>query len=634
MIQLIIIIIVAVLFSAALKEKIHTVFPDIVMAAMLVMYCFSLFIRDLKLCVIISLAVLLFSSVVFCLIKKDISVKHLKESVFTPQFVIFFLTCAFFVFLFSNKKVFHWDDLSYWGIFAKDLLYLNKLPLGVENCTIDYKDYTPIMQLAQFFFLCFRKEYSESGLFQVNICFLYLLMLPFLNHIEKKSTINKITSVFLFVFLPHVFSTQFYYKLGIDFIISVVFGYGLYRIAENYFEKSGLRLFSVTITASFLVLVKNSGIILTLFLILFYALCTNNTDESQGLLKRSKVVLNNAVWCGAMPLLFYFSWDAWERLSSNRGYLADIVSADPGSLYRILPTYTGSVILHYIKYFFIYPLTRDTYGITAFLMTVCIIASYVIKGKILAGDGDGLHRSFYYLIMGGMIIFCLGHIYMYLFFFNEWEAEELLEFDRYITQYLAGAFYYYMYSLSDASEVYCRRHHKNISPIVAFCILFIILMPYSSINTYLVPSHYDNYYEKEWKPLRDNAVNELEASGIKDLRLPYDEANRIMLIANGWSDELQFLLYELVPQPVAVVGNIPAVEEGNLSNYINSLSNGYNIKYVYVCGNISQDYAGDFSEESRMLTVDGNPLKEGNLYVRDDKSDGVRYALLDSGLTQ
>ena len=75
---------------------------------------------------------------------------------------------------------FYYDDLSYWGLYTKNIFSINKLPHFFENCSVDYKDYTPIMQILQYLALFGRSNFSEGVMFRTNVCFIYIMLLPIL----------------------------------------------------------------------------------------------------------------------------------------------------------------------------------------------------------------------------------------------------------------------------------------------------------------------------------------------------------------------------------------------------------------------------------------------------------------------
>lgn len=629
MIQLIVLIFLAAIISYLIKKRIDMLFPIVLMTGMLLAYLFGIAGR-LEVSVPGTLVVgILF---ILCLFAKQVHSKvslvdenfgkKCSQYIFTPQILICFVVCIIFCLLLSTHRVFNWDDLSYWGIYAKDLFFLNHLPSGVENCTIAYKDYTPLMQITEYFFLYGKAEFSEPVLFQTNVCFMYILLLPVLNNFRERNLPGKIGLIVLYVIFPHVFSTQFYYKLGVDYLIGILFGYALFSIVEKEPNRV-LYYVRIIIAAAFLALIKSSGIVLTLFVALFFAVyqwgAPNKSDSSYELMKKKslKVKFCRFIFCGIgivfIPVLFYISWKVFAGKTGNTGYLSERIETNVRTLAHLFPDYTGTVLLDYIKHIFTYPLTREVFGITAFGIILFISFVYFMQ-KCCHANSAG-EKRLHAATSIGLVVFCLAHIYMYLFVFDDWEAKGLLEYDRYICQYLAGVFYFYVSKLWSTGEKIVEKYSWRINPSWGFVVLFIILLPYPSINNYLIPNHFDTYFAENWKDFADTAKIEWEASGIKELQLPADENHKLMLVANAWTDELQYFTYYAVPQPIAFVANVPAIENGKLRSFIETQMERQNLSYAYVLYNAETSYQGDYMTESRELVADGEILKGGEIYI-------------------
>lgn len=629
MIQLLIILLFTAVLSLCFKKKSHEMLPVVLMTAVLFIYSVGVVLSYFRVnnALLVSavsgllIAVLLSVSGIIYIHKRQL---FETELIFTPQIIVCVITCLVFTLLFSTHKVMHWDDLSYWGIYAKDLFFLNRIPFGVENCTIQYKDYTPIVQILQYFFMFNMSSFNETAMFQINVCFMYILMLPFLDklHISKKSIWPTVAILFIYVAFPHIFTTQFYYKLGVDYLMSLLFGYGIYWIVKE--EQIGVKFYVCTVTASFLILSKTSGVILVLLLSLFYGVVNADTELIKIVNGVKNVNVRKALKCVIscfsvfiIPIAFYLSWKLWGRRTGNHGYLSDKVSDNVRGIVHSFPSYSKEVIINYIKHFFVFPLTRERVGITAAIMVAIILIMYYVRQKVNFGD----HREstkLHILILIGLLLFCIGHLYMYLFVFDDWEAYGLLEFDRYINQYLAGALYFYLYNVVDECNRFTFIVHnrliKYINPIMAVVVLFAVLLPYPSIKQFLVVDEYDKYYSSCYTEIRENALNEWNNCVLSQNHLPLDEDHRVMIMADAWSDKHQFLVYEMCPQAITVVENLPALETGRMSEFCRDLIKMNGIEYVYVSKDGPETYQGDFYEESRELNENQSPLEAGVLY--------------------
>ncbi len=612
MIQAILTILASCVFALILQRRIEKILPDFVLLVGLGVY----------LCGIaghLSLSIPIFYGSVFiiaisgcCYLRKQKDVRILQmipELILTPQAAILCVTIAVFSFLYIGHAVIQWDDLSYWGIYAKNLFYLGHLPNGLENCSVSYKDYTPIQQVFQWFFMAGSSSFSEAALFRINISLLYLLMLPFLSFLKKEAGIRNAVSIVLFVVFPHIFSSHFYYRLGVDYLMGVLFGYGILT-AFSTVQRKELELEDVVrlvIITSYLSLLKSSGIILAFFLCLFYAL-------SGSIRIKMRLLRFGATF--PVPGFAFLSWKWFLRRTGNSGYLSDQIHENIFRGKLSFPPYTAEVLLHYLKNFFLYPLTREKAGMTAFGMTVIIAAVFLMfrePGTIRE------EKKRLGLLMTCLLLFMIGHICMYLFVFYDWEAHGLLEYDRYICQYLSGVFYYYLYIMLSRSMQWEGRKRYAVTGML---LLLIILLPYRSFFRYMIPSNYQINKDREYGESMKKAEEEWEQSGISGLQLIQNGEQNLTLVADAWDPALQFFCYDAVPQPMAGVINVPAVEEGTLGGFIAARMNDYGTEYVYVMKNAEESiYKGDFKEDTKSLTRDGSGLEGGKIYraIRTEK---------------
>ena len=547
--------------------------------------------------------------------------------------VVSIVFCA----LFCNRRVFFYDDLSYWALYTKNIFSIGKLPHLFENCSVNYKDYTPIIQILQYLAMFGRKTFSEPSLFRTNICFIYIMLLPVLAPLGSKDSKKdtKIAAALLYIIFPHILTSQFYYRLGVDLFLALSFGYVLYLIF--LFDASGIgsagqqstdnskserlnrdeifRLGCITVNLAFLALIKSSGIVLSLLAIIMFLICENLKRGYAGVAYGKKglipVLLKTAV-----ILLFtlgsYFSWQLFLRYSWNNGYLSNRVKDGIKGGGFSLPPYTGEVIQNYVNHFFTYPLTRNRFGVTAFLLVIFIVAVYAVNivNSRRSGEKTGMHTAMLVMSMSGLVIFCVAHISMYLFVFDEWEAYGLLEYDRYITQYLGGLFYLYVCLLLRVFACSGGKF-KNMAGVVtaASLLIFIALLPYADIKEYLVPANYKAMFEKEYAQMAQAAADEWGSSGIREMNLAHDGTQRLTVIANAWDETTQFIEYEAVPQPIDRILNVPAVEEGKLADTIDD----YLESYLYVARGAKASYVGNWQETAE-FTEDNMPLLEGTLY--------------------
>lgn len=543
---------------------------------------------------------------------------------------VLFVVCAAFCVLLSNRRVFYYDDLSYWALYTKNIFTINRLPRLFENCSVNYKDYTPIIQILQYMVMFGRKSFSEPILFQTNVCFIYILLLPMLGVTDDKnaSTLTKIISTLFYVIFPHILTAQFYYRLGVDLFLALTFGYVLYYSFLFPSNKGNLignkdemfRIGCILAGLAFMALVKSSGIVLCVLAIIMFAVEESMAGEYSCNAKKYRTTGVKTMSITVLAFGSYLSWQLFLHYSWNNGYLSNRVKANAMGEGLEFPAYTREVVGNYVNHFLTYPLTRNRFGVTAFMLTIFIIAVYImtVVTRRRAGKSAKLYSVLFASSTFGLMIFCAAHISMYLFVFDEWEAHGLMEYDRYITQYLGGIFYVFVCLMMCDSVGYIREfgtEHKtgeNYASIVLAAVslgIYICLLPYGDMKDYLVPGNYKVMFDSEYGQMAKAASDEWNSSGIIRMNLSHDGSQRLTVIANEWDETTQFFEYESVPQPIDRILNVPAVEEGDLVGFIYE----YMESYMYVAKGAKAAYVGNW-EETAEVTEDNTPLREGTLY--------------------
>ena len=599
-------LVTALAFSVIFRKRLIETAGAAVFAVTLAVYAFALFLPlsyAVIICAVLSVCAL--AAAVFLSRRRDMVISLPIRGYIAP--VIFIAVCAVLCALMSYRRVFYYDDLSYWGLYTKNIFSIGKLPHLYENCSVSYKDYTPIMQILQYLALFGRKSFSEPVLFMTNVCFIYIMLLPMLKGIddaEKPLRIRVAAAVFYIIF-PHILTAQFYYRLGVDLFLALVFGYCLCFIFSR--EKIGTYgMMNIMLSIAFLSLIKTSGIVLCIFAVIFFIVRSVSLPAEDV---RQNTFLKNAARSAIVCLsaaVPYVSWQLFLRISWNNGYLSNRVKDGIKGGFSAFPGYTGEVIRNYLVHFVSYPLTRNAIGVTALSLLIFIIAAYVVTRR--KGTGDAA------LFAAGitlLVIFMAAHTGMYLFVFDEWEAHGLLEFDRYITQYLGGLFFVYSVRLITSAYESRGRADKAASIVLAASLAaFIILLPYADIRQYLFPDGYRKMFDEEYAGMAGNAESEWARSHIADMGLKHDGSQRLTVFADVWDETTQFMEYCAVPQPIDSFVNVPAIEAGTIASFADDFLEDY----VYVAKNAEASYTGDWSETAE-LTEDSEPLKGGGLYI-------------------
>lgn len=643
MIAILMIVAAAVALCTIFNRKLYETLPPSVFIVTLAVYLFALVLPlNVSVGIVAGLLLLVLTAWGLVLFKTGRLHTHTYGGQL-PGFIvlaIFGAICLLFFVLFGNRRVFYYDDLSYWAIYTKNIFTIDRLPYLYENCSVDYKDYTPIIQILQYMVMFGQKSFSEPALFRTNVCLIYILLLPMLSVIDD-ACVNKpakIASAVFYVMFPHILTAQFYYRLGVDLFLALTFGYVLYytfmfesnKAASSQEEIWGdlykgwgrdevFRIGCVLSALAFLALIKSSGIVLCILAIIMFAVREIMAgDHIQGV-NRSRTIAAKTLLISVFAVGSYFSWQLFLHYSWNNGYLTNRVKNNVTDGLKF-PVYTGEVLLNYVNRFFAYPLTRNNHGVTAFMLTIFIIAVYsvVLISKRRSGKPYKAYTVLFVSSMIGLVIFCIAHISMYLFVFDEWEAHGLLEYDRYITQYLGGIFYVFVCLLLMGIAHCAEGSETGHLVMLVSLFVFAALLPYKDMKEFLVPENYREMFDREYAQMSKAASDEWKSSGIMEMNLAHDGSQRLTVIANVWDETTQFIEYESVPQPIDRLLNVPSVEEGKILSAIDD----YLDDYLYVAKGSKAAYVGNW-EETAAVTDDNTPLREGTLY-RVNRLNGVK----------
>ena len=644
MVLLVLVVAAAVALCVVFEKKIHEVMPPAVFFVTLAVYVLAL-VLPLTVAVWICTGITAVALVAaFALRKKRSESAGLMRMLITQQAGILVIVCVVFCTLMLSHRAFFYDDLSYWGIYTKSIFYIDKLPHLFENCSVSYKDYPPIIQILQYISMFGLDSFSEHVMFQTNICLIYVLLLPIIGGISDKNRSSglKVVSVILYVIFPHILTSQFYYRLGVDLLLALVFGYALIYIFDTDSLIAGredankgkyadvFRIGCIVTALSFLALIKSSGIVLCLFAIIIFAVRSLPDRRAMTATRSRKRAVVETVVLMIFAFGSYLSWQLFLKYSWNKGYLSDRVKSGATRGGLVFPEYTKEVTINYIKQFFVYPLTRNDWGVTAFVLVAFVVLVFILSRSthVFAGN-EKIYKALFISSIVCFFLFCIAHLAMYLFVFDDWEAYGLLEFDRYITQYLGGLFFVSICNLIAIVDATLQSDlpdsRQNMTILTGLTIIFVALLPYRDMNTYMDLLNYQREFDRTYSETSRNAANEWKESGIAEMNLPHDGTARLTVIANSWDETTQFLEYEAVPQPFDSVINVPAIEAGGFVAFAEDRLE----QYVYVAKNAPASYEGDW-DETGALTSDGKPLKGGKLYRLEKENDTKTLVRVDN----
>lgn len=425
----------------------------------------------------------------YCIInlkRKPEKVQQVKTNFFSKGLIVFIILYII-IFIYDYNRMFSsWDEWSHWGIMIKEMLRLDKFySTGISSLLV-HKDYPPIVQLYELFFVKVSRGYSEVNLIRS----LHLLELSFFipaicGLFDKKEIKIKIFVKTICIILSVLLMLVFFDGHGvmnsiyIDYILAIVVAYILYSIISEKDDFSLFNIFNLSLSMSFLLLVKQMG--LPLYLMCVFLFVVKNVirylkdkikECYKDIIKKTLICL---IFIIIIPSSIMKGWDIYvENLKLEKQFnvseikimqLIDIVKGRSGESWQqqtansyinaILSTTitTSEIKLSYVQCAFI-----------------GIIITYLIfvYGKEVFDKKIGILTSITLII--GAIGYAFVMLCMYVFLFGEREGTAFASFNRYMPTFII-----IITSLDIMLIAHVEEKKNNINAILILVTIFLLI---------------------------------------------------------------------------------------------------------------------------------------------------------------
>jgi len=439
-------------------------------------------------------------------------------------------------FFFKGYTVLANGSYNYYASIVKYLWCTDSL-IGAESACWRFAYYQPAIGLWHYFVnKCFG-QYEEWHLFFSYVLLCYICLLPLIGSEDeknKKSAIPKVLNYIIYAIFPWALgSTAISLHLAVDFATAMIFAFTLWYILS--YDGAGTKRgfdFGVILCVGSLGLSKSPAILFAIICLLIYSI------------KRKAKVLRVALVWGA-GLAGIFSWELFVK------YIAKYPAGTfEGGAIESFPPYTGSTVFRYIKMLFTEPVNADR-GITVMMVVGIILVILVLNiyGKRKLSREN---RICAFVLGIGGILFCFGHLWMYLFEFTEAETMVMSSYARYLTMYIVPIlFVIIMYVIEK----------RLIAVEICIAILLLVSVPYGvMIHRDSVHADYEMY-----SSIRDEGI------AIADDLNKYVETGETVCVL--YDTEVHWLLpgslkYQMIPKTVDMVKNVSdAMFMGTVCSY-------------------------------------------------------------------
>ena len=522
----------AILLSILFNKRIEITLPLWFFIIIIILYLFGLF-NNLTIGVYvieaIALVALIFSLYLFLKRKKSI-----LKNIITPGFLVFILFFVLVWWAHRGRMLINWDEFTHWGLCVKNMFIFDALANHPDATSI-FKNYPPASALFQYLWGKLSGNFIEGNLYRAINLFYFVLIIPIFQNQKFKKPAGIVFRIILAIILPVALFNDFYTSLLVDGLLGFLFAYALINHFTCPLESfslinTGICLFVLTLT-------KESGAGLAAIAIVIIVVDILSNRNGLGLyiknINGKRSIGRIAVLFSPLAMIFVskYSWSVYLSITK-----ADTMWSSGGpSIFSIFSNdllgYQGQTISNFVTALTSTNLTDYTIKIT-FLgwFILLILLSMSICTFICKENEKNRFRQAFISLHIGIIIYCIGLLYIYLFKFSEYEALRLASYIRYIGTCLIGALTFlisiafikdFQSSSGEVNSIRCDNKKKISLPFLLLLVLLFIT-PLTAIN----------------------GITVLAEDSIKigsDVRFDYNNISRLNQVLNPEKDRVYFV---------------------------------------------------------------------------------------------
>lgn len=412
-----------------------------------------------------------------------------KRKLLSINNILMGVIILYFSIIVTQMHLEHYDNFSHWAVIVKDMLQIDSLP-NINSTLVTFKSYPPATACF-LYFVCKIAGSQEVVMMLGQVLITVSASITFLGFINEKLK-NKFI---IFIIVVLLFTTIGYIYIGIvpynellvDTILTLV---ATSSMAILYYYKNNLKKLVIIncIFATFLILIKNSGIffvlinlILTIYCILKYITLKNKVKD----LLRIIVVLVIApvivllMWKLHVKYVFGEEGTTSKHSMSVSNYIENFKSKSLTEIVEVTKNYIKKVI--------------DIKDISfKIMLLINIIMIIYITYYIINKNRDKIKENIIFMsILDFVYIIYMLMLYgMYLFSMESGEASSIGGYSRYaftITSYLLLVF-----SIKVIRDIQKDGNKKLIGVFVISTIFFNVFNIVENSNKYFLIG-VDNY---------------------------------------------------------------------------------------------------------------------------------------------
>lgn len=559
--------------------------------------------------------------------KKQFS--EFKKLYFTSGFVVF-LTIYVAVFIYDLARGFSvWDEFSHWGVMVKEMLRLDKFYSVDASNLMVHKDYPPIMQLFEVFWvkLC-GGGYKEACLNRALHTFELSLFVPFVA--EKiankwnawKSVLIGFCSVLSISFVVLLFDQHGVFQaIYTDYVMALATVYLIMTILVNK-KFTWFELATISLGGAFLILLKQMGMplyLMVLCLAVVIVLIRKKVSLKKYIKEKRVWRLILAVVILVLPFIVWFIWGRMTADLDKQFSLSDISIGDfvkmilgrGGEDWQRFTTkkYIGALGQTSISTSFI-PISY-VQAIIMFVLALWVVHKFVKEKELSKKELIVLGT----IVVLGAIGYAVAMLLLYTTAFGSYEGPILASYERYM-----GTYTIILFALIVMIIIWQATKNKNLKVIVLMIAVLALVSP---------PA----IYSKLYPDIRSNEGSFAEykkiAQKIKDTT--GSETAKVFIVAQETVGAHYYLQYFADPIKINSLYYSWPIGEGvdeemEYKSFIEPYLKDFD--YLYVI-DVNEQFINEYCP-----LVDFCPLDKGEIYKIDKSLDGtIKYNLVAEGKT-
>lgn len=434
---------------------------------------------------------------------KKFKLKDLFIKFFRPSTIVYIVIFVYLYIVLGNVEVNLVDDFHMWARKIKDMYDTDYLYYNNTSSDLGVIRQQPLPFLIQYAFIkLFGGGFNQAYSFLAMSTFSLSFFIPLFDKYEFKLrdlgkilfTLFIVICISLMIQTNNSLSEEKYYSfiynsLYRDWLIAIVFAYGMFRVFNFKNEKFSY----IELGMCNIVLIMSKEIAPVFAILLTFTLYIKLALDNRKILIRKVELIKILIYLIAIPCVYYLLWQVQLSTFSN---LADVnISVVPtsGADNSFFSGYRLEVINLFIHNYFHEPIMTRPFNISYFFLSLLFALILLLLGHLKGNIKKNSYLSIIFFL--GSIGYALAMLLSYLTVFGIYEALGLAMYGRYMQSYTYFGLVLIFYILLDLFDDY--------KCILGLCIIGVVLVEPKSIDTIIYKKDREVYRKEDRQYLEE-----------------------------------------------------------------------------------------------------------------------------------